>query len=387
MDPLNHREHHPPADRLASSNRQPLIDIDDVHTLAQGVVDAIHHPLLVLDRNLRVITANHAFCQTFSMTRRSIKDRPVYALGDGQWNIPALRLLLENIALQHGVMERYEVEREFPEIGRRTMLLNAREVVSQRNARKLILLTIEDVTERRATERETTELLRQKEMLLHEMQHRVANSLQIIASILLLKVRTVQSEETRKHLRDAHQRVVSVAAVQQQLLASSHGDPVYIGPYLSRLSQALAASMSDDSRPISLEIKAEGGTASSADAASIGLIVAELVTNAFKHAFVGDVAAGLVVVAYEATEMSWRLVVSDNGVRAAEGQLGTDKPRPGLGTIIVAALAKQLDARVEVMRSQRGTTVSITHGTPDRAWLPLTGAGTRLPAKSNCNSV
>jgi two-component sensor histidine kinase len=68
-----------------------------------------------------------------------------------------------------------------------------------------------------------------------------------------------------------------VAAVQQQLLASSHGDPVYIGPYLTRLSQALAASMSDDSRPISLEIKAEGGTASSADAVSIGLIVAELV--------------------------------------------------------------------------------------------------------------
>jgi two-component sensor histidine kinase len=188
-------------------------------------------------------------------------------------------LLLENIVPQHGVMEGYEVEREFPEIGRRTMLLNAREVVSQRNARKLILLTIEDVTDRRAAERAMAELLRQKEMLLHEMQHRVANSLQIIASILLLKARTVQSEETRKHLRDAHQRVVSVAAVQQQLLASSHGDPVYIGPYLSRLSQALASSMSDDSRLISLEIKAEGGTASSADAVSIGLIVAELVTR------------------------------------------------------------------------------------------------------------
>jgi two-component sensor histidine kinase len=387
MAPLSDRERHPPVDRLASSNRQPLIDIDDEHTLAQGIVDAIRDPLLVLDWNLRVITANRAFCQTFSMTRQSIEDNPVYALGDGRWNIPALRLLLENIALQHGVMEGYEVEREFPEIGRRTMLLNAREVVSRRNARKLILLTIEDVTERRATEGEMTELLRQKEILLHEMQHRVANSLQIIASILLLKVRTARSEETRKHLRDAHQRVVSVAAVQQQLLALSHGDPVYIGPYLTRLSQALAASMSDDSRPISLEIKAEGGTASSADAVSIGLIVAELVANAFKHAFVGDAAAGLVVVAYEAAETSWRLVVSDNGVGTSEGQLDSDKPRPGLGTIIVAALAKQLDARVEVMRSQRGTTVSIAHGTPDRAWLPLMGAGISLPLKSNGNSA
>jgi two-component sensor histidine kinase len=80
-------------------------------------------------------------------------------------------------------------------------------------------------------------------------------------------------------------------------------------------------------------------------------------------------------------------VVSDNGVGTPEGQLDSDKPRPGLGTIIVAAPAKQLDARVEVMRSQRGTTVSIADETPDRAWLPLTGAGTRLPPKSNGNSV
>ena len=73
-----------------------------------------------------------------------------------------------------------------------------------------ILLAIEDVTRRRETEREKDELLQQKEILLQEMQHRVANSLQIIASILLLKARTVQSEETRLHLQDAHQRVMSV---------------------------------------------------------------------------------------------------------------------------------------------------------------------------------
>ena len=389
MEPLIYRERRPPADPLASADRQPLIDIDidDVHTLAQGIVDTIRDPLLVLDQDLRVVSANRAFCQTFRMTRQNIEDRAVYALGEGQWNIPALRFLLENIAPHHTVMEGYEVEREFPGIGRRSMLLNAREVVSPRNTRKLILLTIEDVTERRAAEREIAELLRQKEMLLQEMQHRIANSLQIIASILLLKARTVQSEETRMHLRDAHQRVMSVAAVQQQLLASSHGDPVYIGPYLSRLSQALAASMTDDSRPISLNVQADGGTASSAEAVSIGLIVTELVINAFKHAFAADEAAGLVVVAYEAAETSWRLTVSDNGIGTPEGQLDSDKPRPGLGTIIVAALAKQLDARVELMSSGRGTTVSITYGTSDRAGLPLAGAGTGLAPKSSGDSV
>ena len=386
MEPLIYRERRPPADPLASANRQLVIDIDidDVHTLAQGIVDTIRNPLLVLDQDLRVVSANRAFCQTFRMTRQNIEDRAVYALGDGQWNIPALRFLLENIAPHHTVMEGYEVEREFPGIGRRSMLLNAREVVSQRNARKLILLTIEDVTERRAAEREAAELLRQKEMLLQEMQHRIANSLQIIASILLLKARTVQSEETRMHLRDAHQRVMSVAAVQQQLLATSHGDPVYIGPYLSRIVPGPGSL--DDGRQSSDLIEGPGRAAARPHPPRRSALVSlstELVINAFKHAFVGDEAAGLVVIAYEAAETSWRLTVSDNGIGTPEGQSDSDKPRPGLGTIIVEALAKQLDARVEVTRSRRGTTVSITHGTPDRAWLPLTGAGTGLPPKSN----
>jgi two-component sensor histidine kinase len=225
------------------------------------------------------------------------------------------------------------------------------------------------------------------------MQHRVANSLQIIASILLLKARTVQSEETRLHLRDAHQRVMSVAAVQQQLLASSHGEPIEIGPYLSRLCEALAASIADDSRPVSLKVQAEGGTASSAEAVSIGLIVTELVINAFKHAFVDNRPAGLVVVAYEATQTSWRLAVSDNGSGTPEGHLKLDKPPSGLGTIIIEALAKQLDARVEIFRNPKGTTASITHGTPDPAWPPLTGSaslpgcGGRWHPKSNGGSV
>ena len=225
------------------------------------------------------------------------------------------------------------------------------------------------------------------------MQHRVANSLQIIASILLLKARTVQSEKTRLHLRDAYQRVMSVAAVQQQLLASSHGEPIEIGPYLSRLCETLAASMTDDSRPVSLKVQAEGGTASSAQAVSIGLIVTELVINAFKHAFIDDTAAGLIVVAYEATETSWRLSVSDDGSGTPGDHLKLDKQTSGLGTIIVEALAKQLDARVEIWRNPKGTTVSITHGTSDPAWpsltgsASLTGSGGRWFAKSNGGSV
>ena len=204
--------------------------------------------------------------------------------------------------------------------------------------------------------------MQQKETLLQEMQHRVANSLQIIAGILSLKARTVKSEETRLHLEDAHQRVMSVAAVQQQLLASGHGGPIEVGPYLVRLCETLAASMTDDNRPVSLQVRAEGGTASSAEAVSLGLIVTELVINAFKHAFVGDRAAGRLVVAYEAADTGWRLAVSDNGIGTEKVHLGSTRTTSGLGTIIVEALAKQLGAHVDTVTNPQGTTVSITHG-------------------------
>lgn len=368
-------------------NSQLIIDIDDASALAQAIVDTIGDPHLVLDERLHVVSANRAFYQTFRMNRQDVRGRPVYGLGDGQWDIPELRLLLGEVALQHTVMDGYEVERDFPIVGRRSMLLNAREVFNQSNTHKLILLAIDDVTDRRGAERQMAELLQQKETLLQEMQHRVANSLQIIASILLLKARMVQSDETRLHLRDAHRRVLSVAAVQQQLLASSRGEPIEIDPYLSRLCEALVASLTDDSHPISLTIRANGGTASSAEAVSIGLIVTELVINALKHAFVGDRSAGVLVVAYEAAATSWTLTVSDNGIGAPDSCLNLDKATHGLGTIIVEALAKQLDARVQVVRNRGGTTVSITHGTSDRAWPPLTGAGGRLPPKSDGGSV
>ena len=95
------------------------------------------------------------------------------------------------IAPDHGVLDDYEVEHEFPGIGQRVMLLNARKVIYEGNNHTTILLAIEDITARRAAEREMQQLLHQKELLLEEMQHRIANSLQIIASILLLKASTV----------------------------------------------------------------------------------------------------------------------------------------------------------------------------------------------------
>jgi PAS domain S-box-containing protein len=240
---------------------EPFNAIEDTRALAQAIVDTVREPLLVLDGDLRVLAVSRSYYLTFGVPGQDVLGRPLYALGDGQWHIPALRALLENIIQERSAMDAFEIEHEFPRIGRRIMLLNARAVFYADRSHTTLLLAFEDVTERRAIEREkeellrqTEELLRQKEVLLQEMEHRVNNSLQIIASILMLKARTVTSAETRQHLQDAHQRVMAVAAVQEHLHASERYDEIEIGPYLSRLCESLSASMIGDSRPISLQV-------------------------------------------------------------------------------------------------------------------------------------
>jgi chemotaxis protein methyltransferase CheR len=287
-------------------------------------------------------------------------------LGGGEWDIPKLRSLLEKIlpahgAIEAGAIEAYEIEHDFPGIGRRTMCLNARKVFYENDSRANILLGIEDITGRLVLEREKDDLLRQKDVLLEELQHRVANSLQIIASIIMLKARAVNSEETRRHLQDAHQRVLSVAAVQQHLHSSAPGGVVQLKPYLTKLCDAIASSMVGENRSISLNVRGEEGSASCRDAESLGLIVTELVINSLKHAFKDNTKDGQISVAFDVAGDDWKLSITDNGIRNPAGVFA--QPKTGLGTGIVNALAKQLDAKVETLSGPGGTSVSVTHAT------------------------
>ena len=217
-------------------------------------------------------------------------------------------------------MDGFEVEHDFPGVGRKTMLLNARKVIYDDSPNVTILLAFSDVTARRASEHEkqdlleaTEELLRQKQVLLQEMEHRVANSLSIIAAILLLKAGTVTSEETRQHLREAHQRVMSVAEVQLHLHATSGIERIDVGTYLTKLCRALASSMIGE-QPITVKVTTDEGTVNSSNAVSLGLIVTELVINSIKYAFPTNKADAQIIVTYEVDGSDWKLTVSDNGV-------------------------------------------------------------------------
>ncbi len=133
---------------ITSLNEQ----VTEARDYSEAIVSNIREPLLVLDKNLRVKTANDAFYKTFRVNEVETEGVLVYNLGNRQWDIPGLRTLLEKILPEKSKFTDFEVTHTFSNIGERIMLLNAREVINKNNSEKLILLSIEDITERRKAE-------------------------------------------------------------------------------------------------------------------------------------------------------------------------------------------------------------------------------------------
>jgi len=112
---------------------------------AQSIVDTIREPFVILDGKLKVVSANRSFYRTFKVTAEETENVLLYSIGNGQWNIPKLRELLEEIIPGNNSFDDFEVSHHFPVIGQRTMLLNAR-MIEQAGQQSLILLAIEDIT-------------------------------------------------------------------------------------------------------------------------------------------------------------------------------------------------------------------------------------------------
>lgn len=126
--------------------------VEEARDYAEAIVETVREPLAVLDGKLRIITANRSFYKIFQVNKKETEHRPIYELGNGQWDNPKLRHLLEKILPQKTFFQDFEIEHDFPVIGKRTVLLNARRVVQINNNEPLILLAIEDVTEKKHIE-------------------------------------------------------------------------------------------------------------------------------------------------------------------------------------------------------------------------------------------
>jgi chemotaxis protein methyltransferase CheR len=352
-----------------------LHDRAEAQALALAIVDTLPEPFLVLDDTLHLLAGSRCFYEVFGEDPQKAHGRSLFELSEGQWDIPGLRQLLMSVVPQHTAVEGFEFQQTFARLGKRTVQLNALPIRDDGGQSRMVLLAIKDITERRVAEQEkqrllehTEELLEQQRTLLRERRHRIANSLQIIASILLLKAGSVASEETKNELRAAHQRVMSVAVVQGHLSASDGIEQIEMGPYLTKLSAGLASSMVGPKQHIDIAVAASEGALPTSHAVSIGLIVTELIINAIKYAFPDHHASARIRVTFEMAKSDWKLTVADNGMgRAADEGSNTST---GLGTALVGALAKQLKAQITESSSPDGLTVAVTRSTFE-SFLPV----------------
>jgi two-component sensor histidine kinase len=235
------------------------------HVQAQGIIDSLEEPLLVLDQAGCVLTGNRGFFETFRVARDDTVGRSLFALGNGQWDIPELRLLLGNIIPKSAAVVGYEVNADFPAIGRRTMLVSARRLVHPDNNSTSVLILFEDVTDRRHSEAE-------KDILLAETRHRMRNVLGIVRAVASQTgVEGRSGEEYRDTFLGRFEAVIR--AEDLALAGSTEGD---LG---ALVEQALGPAGPERCRidpgpPVRLK---------RSQVVPISLILHELVTNAWKY--------------------------------------------------------------------------------------------------------
>jgi two-component sensor histidine kinase len=318
------------------------------------LLETIREGILVLEPDLTIRFANRSFCHTFAVAPEHTVGRKLYEIGNGQWDIPKLRTSLETIISDRKTIEAFEVEHFFPSIGRRIMLLNARTVYRPGNKIKQILLAIEDVTEPARLEREHAAAHERIGMLMQELTHRVKNSLQLIAAIVMIEARGLERSEGKAALERVSRRITALGHLYSKLTEADTFETIDAATYLNELCRHLIASVYKDGDTfIMLKTDIESELLPANRAIPIGLIVNELVTNAVKYGFPGE-AKGTVMVTLKRVPGELRLTVADDGQ-------GLDPRRAdsGLGGRLVDAFAQQLGGQVERKSDSQGTAVHL----------------------------
>jgi diguanylate cyclase (GGDEF)-like protein/PAS domain S-box-containing protein len=146
--------------------KQLETEIQDAREYAENIVETVREPLVVLNSDLKILTANHSFYNTFEVTPEETIGNFIYDLGNRQWDIPKLRVLFEEILPHDTVFNGYEVEHDFLDIGRKIILLNGRQIFRENIGSHIILLAMEDITVRKLAEERISEVIRQQQAIL-----------------------------------------------------------------------------------------------------------------------------------------------------------------------------------------------------------------------------
>ncbi|MFB2937003.1 PAS domain S-box protein [Aerosakkonemataceae cyanobacterium BLCC-F154] len=220
-----------------------------------------------------------------------------------------------------------------------------------------VLIIVRDITERKEAEEKIHISLKEKEVLLKEIHHRVKNNLHVIASLLHLQAHSINDPNLLGIFHDSQNRIHTMALIHEQLYQSENLGKVNLGKYIKRLINNLCTSFNSSNNNIELVVEAEPLSLNLETAIPCGLIINELVTNAYKHAFPNGRSGEVKVQLFQAENQKLHLIVVDNGI-GIPGTVDWQNPA-SLGLKLVQILAKQLKANLE-LDFQIGTFVKLT---------------------------
>jgi len=297
--------------RIANENLQQEITerkhvervVQEAREYAESIVETVREPLAVLDTDLRVISVNHSFYQTFKVTPENIEGKLIYDLTNLQWNIPKLRVLLEEIIPRDNQFQNFEVEHEFPTIGRKIMLLNARQIYSKEISKRMILLAIEDITERKLAEieiRKLNEELKQNitqleaankelEVFSYSISHDLRaplRSLDGFSQVLFEDYANQLDEQGKDYLqriRKASQHMAELIDALLMLSRMTRKEIHYETVDLSTLAQAILAELRQTQPKRQIEVVIEEGLVVKGDPQLLRVVIENLLANAWKY--------------------------------------------------------------------------------------------------------
>src|SRR5476649_1201125 len=316
--------------------------------LTQSIVDTIRDPLVVLENDMTIVTASKAFLTIFGITEAEVRGRRVSELGQHQWDVPALRHLMDKVLPENKPIESFEIEDDFPGLGRRVFNLNARKISQPGNHAHRMLLVFEDITDRKQRERDALTLA-------NEISHRIKNNLQVIVGLIAYEAKWTAAPCVQGY-KSMQTRIGAIAQLYDLISQTSRGQTVAVDAYLREIARTMTASLLGNMSGIKIEIEGETVEIDPDRAVPFGILVNELTTNAIKHAFPGG--RGTIKLYVERVGDQIELVVSDDGVGIKEKDLV--KSAEKRGTNYVAIFVRQLGSAIVPSKQEpTGTTIRI----------------------------
>ena len=332
--------------------KRSAVQLETARDYAHAIVETVRQPLLVLDEGFRVLLANRFFYETFGLVPAQVEQQSIFEIEDGEWDIVTLRSQLETILTNNTEIENFEIDEIFDPNGPRILSLSARQI-QQDNNQKNILLVIEDITVVWQAEKHIQDSLREKDILLKEIHHRVKNNLQIVSSLLSLQSNRITDLKSYGILQSSQNRVISMALIHESLYQSSSLADLDFAEYTKTLVNNLFNCYAVERNKVSFQIDLQPHIIVDFDKAVLcGLIINELVANALKHGFSGGQEGEVFVTLEINADHLISLTVGNNGQPLPE-TFDLEKIQ-SMGLNLVLSLVAQLKGTLSIKRN--GTT-------------------------------